>query len=158
MSTQAERESNLNRTLHEHRDRVAKNLIRFAIDLQERALVHDDSKFGPDEFPIYASMMDEFTEHPFGTPGYFRAKEAISEATKKHFAANRHHPEHFENGVEGMTVVDLLEMLADWKAATLNNPKKPGDMQRSLDYAVDKYKIDPQLALILWNTIHHYKL
>jgi hypothetical protein len=120
--------------------------------------VHDDSKFGKDEFPIYASMMDEFAANPFGTAGYFKAKEAISEATDRHFAANRHHPEHFQDGIEGMTLIDILEMLADWKAATMNHPEKPGCMVRSLDYAVKKYKITPQLATILLNTIDQYNL
>jgi hypothetical protein len=132
--------------------------MQFVSDLQERAMVHDDSKFGADEFPIYASMMDEFAANPFGTTGYFRAKDAIKDATARHFKANRHHPEHFENGVDGMTLVDILEMLADWKAATLNHPEKPGCMIRSLDYGVKKYHISPQLATILLNTIRHYKL
>lgn len=30
----------------------------------------------------------------------------------------RHHPQHFRDGVAGMNLVDLVVMLADWKAAT----------------------------------------
>jgi hypothetical protein len=158
MSTQIERESKLNRTIHEHRDRVAKYLIQFAQELQNRSLVHDDSKFGPEEFPIYASMFDEFAKHPFGTPGYEAAKEAIKVAVDKHHSLNRHHPEHHVDTVRGMDLVDLLEMLCDWKAATMNHPKAPGNMIRSLDHAVKKYNISPELATVLMNTIENYKL
>lgn len=130
--------------------------MKFIQVLQNRSLSHDDSKFGPEEFPVYASMIDEFAKHKFGTDGYIKAKEAISEATKHHFAFNRHHPEYHTNGIDGMDLLDIIEMLADWKAATLNHPDAPGDMVKSLDYAVKKYNISPQLATILLNTIERY--
>ena len=32
---------------------------------------------------------------------------------------NRHHPEHFgEDGIRGMNLPDVVEMLCDWKAAS----------------------------------------
>lgn len=58
--------------------------------------------------------------------------------------------------INDMHLVDLLEMLADWKAATQNHPKVLGNMENSLSYAVTKYKISPQLAQILWNTVMEF--
>ena len=49
-----------------------------------------------------------------------------------------------------MTLVDLVEMLADWKAATERHAD--GDMGRSLELQRDRFKIAPQLMSVLWNT------
>jgi Family of unknown function (DUF5662) len=48
-----------------------------------------------------------------------------------HYAANRHYLEHFANGVNDVTLVDLVEMLADWKAATERSDT--GDLRKSLE-------------------------
>jgi hypothetical protein len=49
-----------------------------------------------------------------------------------HDAHNRHHPEFFgEDGVDGMTLVDVIEMLADWKAASERHDD--GDLAKSLE-------------------------
>ena len=103
-------------------------------------------------------MIDEFETHPFGTNGYINAKIQIDAAVQHHYSMNRHHPEHYEDGIEGMDLADLVEMVCDWKAATLNHKNSPGNMDRSLNYAIEKYKISPQLAKILYNTIRNFKL
>lgn len=139
--------------LHEHRDRVGRYLNQFAAQIMFRGDIHDNSKFGPNEFPIYASAIDEFEKHKFGSEGYLKAKESIAPAVKHHFQHNRHHPEHHKNGIDDMDLVDLLEMVCDWKAATLNHPDAPGNMAHSLEFAIKKYNISPQLAKILENTI-----
>ena len=124
----------------------------------DRALVHDASKLEEPEFSQYASVTDEFEKHPFGTDGYFKAKEKISDAVKLHYSKNNHHPEYYPNGIENMDLMDIVEMLCDWKAATLNHKTAPGNMVTSLEYATEKYKISPQLAQILLNTIKRYGL
>jgi hypothetical protein len=50
----------------------------------------------------------------------------------------------------GMTLVDLIEMLADWKAATERTAD--GDLARSLEIQRDRFGIDPQVVDILRNT------
>jgi hypothetical protein len=119
---------------------------------------HDDSKYEDAEFPLYAALIDEFEKHPYGSEGYNKAKAAIKPATDHHFKHNRHHPEHFPDGIDGMNLVDLLEMLSDWKSATLNNPDHPGDLTKSLHIATEKYKISPQLARILYNTAIDFEM
>ena len=113
---------------------------------------HDLSKYESEEFPVYAGQIDEFEKHFYGSDGYNKAKAAIRPATEHHFKHNRHHPEHFPNGIEGMNLVDLLEMLCDWKSATENHPQHPGDLKNSFAVATKKYKISPQLNQILYNT------
>jgi hypothetical protein len=53
-----------------------------------------------------------------------------------------------------MTLVDLIEMLADWKAATERHDD--GDLARSLDIQRDRFGLSDQLADILRNTAHHF--
>ena len=57
-----------------------------------------------------------------------------------------------ESEVNGMSLFDVLEMLMDWKAAT-ERMKDGGDIHRSLEINTERFKISPQLASILANTI-----
>jgi hypothetical protein len=54
-------------------------------------------------------------------------------------------------GIDGMDLVDILEMLCDWKAATLRH--KSGDIMESLKINKERFKISDQLYKILVNTI-----
>lgn len=144
--------------INSHRWRVFQYMNRIAQEVMRRGNEHDQSKLESPELEIYAHNVDEFEKYPFGSEGYNKAKAALKEATDHHFKHNRHHPEHFEDGIEGMNLVDLLEVVCDWKSATLNHPEQPGDMQKSLQVAVERYKISPQLAKILYNTMRDYGL
>ena len=45
-------------------------------------------------------------------------KEYLKEMKKglvHHYEINSHHPEHYKNGIEDMTLFDIIEMLMDWK-------------------------------------------
>jgi len=75
------------------------------------------------------------------------------EGLAHHYAHNRHHPEHFPDGINGMTLMDLVEMLADWKAATERHDD--GSLARSLGIQQDRFGITHQLAQILTNTAEH---
>jgi len=127
-------------------------MSKLSQEVMTRGNHHDLSKYEPEEFPLYAALIDEFETHFYGSEGYNKAKEAIKPATEHHFKYNRHHPEHFPNGIEGMNLVDLLEMLCDWKSATENHPQHPGDLNNSFAMAKKKYNISPQLEQILYNT------
>lgn len=141
-----------------HRFRVFQYMNAIAQEVMQRGNNHDSTKLHSPELEIYARNVDEFDKHPFNSEGYNKAKAVIKEATDHHFKHNRHHPEHFPDGIEGMNLVDLLEMVCDWKSATLNHPEQPGDMYNSLKVAVDRYNISPQLALVLYNTMRDFRL
>ena len=144
--------------INAHKLRVFQLMSKLSQEVIRRGYDHDFSKFGPEELPHYAASIDEFEQHPYGSDGYHKAKESLGPAVVHHHKHNRHHPEHFDNGVEGMNLVDLMEMLMDWKSATQNHPEKPGDMAISLAMAIGKYKISPQLTQILLNTIADFEM
>lgn len=143
--------------IYEHRLRVAKYLTRIVNDITARAVTHDDSKLTADELGPYSEVVGEFDQHPYGTPGYDAAKQKIRPAIEHHYANNRHHPEHFECGVNDMNLVDILEMLCDWKSATQNH-KETGTIEQSIQIGIEKYGISPQLAQIMRNTAKDYGL
>ena len=50
-----------------------------------------------------------------------------------------------------MTLIDLMEMLADWKAATKRH--EDDKIENSIEINSKKYNIDQQLKQILVNTV-----
>jgi hypothetical protein len=74
----------------------------------------------------------------------------MGEALQHHYEVNRHHPEHFPNGIDDMNLLDVIEMLADWKAATLRHAD--GDLDRSITQNAERFGYGAQLEGILRNT------
>ena len=116
---------------------------------------HDDSKLKEDELPKYASAQKDFAVTPFGTPEYQKIKDKIMPTIQEHYRKNSHHPEHYENGLAGMDLVDIIEMLCDWKSATKNHDVG-SSMKKSIEFAIKKYKISTDLASILYNTAKRF--
>ncbi|MGN6544232.1 MAG: DUF5662 family protein [Aureliella sp.] len=111
------------RRTREHIDRVRKcltvlaSLTQFGNELHERALVHDESKFGPEERLPYI-WLTEFHRcrrngEPFAYPEGM--EECVQRAIEHHVTTNRHHPEYHADPND-MTDVDLIEMVCDWTA------------------------------------------
>ena len=137
-----------------HSKKVAHILYNFIWALLERASNHDDSKFTEQEVEGYTKAMLMSKDVKYGSPEYKQMLEEIKPALEHHYANNRHHPEWHKNQIEGMTLIDLIEMLADWQAATTRN--KDGDIYSSIDFGIVRYKISPQLKSILINTAKEY--
>jgi hypothetical protein len=72
-------------------------------------------------------------------------------ALDHHYAKNRHHPEHFKNGINEMNILDIIEMLADWKAATIRH--NDGNLRKSIEHNAKRFGIDTQLTRILMNSM-----
>lgn len=133
-----------------HIRRVQELLGKMATDLLRRGEFHDESKLGPEEKPLFDEMTPLLKTLTYGSDEYKASLEKLGAALRHHYAVNSHHPEHFENGVAGMTLLDVVEMLCDWKAASERT--KDGDFAKSIEIGIDRFKIEPQLASILRNT------
>lgn len=57
-------------------------------------------------------------------------------------------------GIEGMTLVDLIEMLCDWVAATLRHAD--GNIEESFKHNRERFGISEQLITIFRNTVREY--
>lgn len=53
--------------------------------------------------------------------------------------------------MDDMTLVDLCEMLADWRAATQRN--KNGNIRKSIEHNATRFNMSPQLTKIFENTV-----
>ena len=81
---------------------------------------------------------------------YQQFLDKLKPALDHHYASNRHHPEHFVNGVTDMTLIDILEMFCDWKASSLR--QNDGNLLKSIDVNAERFHMDGQLRQILINT------
>jgi hypothetical protein len=138
------------RSTLQHTRRVGTLLMQAVTELQTRAINHDSSKFSPEEFDLFARETVNLKGLTYGSPEYKEALERLGPALQHHYAHNMHHPEHHPNGIRDMDLLDLLEMLADWKAATERHEN--GSLKKSiLDNAV-RFGYDHRMMFLLGNT------
>ena len=60
------------------------------------------------------------------------------------------HPEHFPNGILDMNLIDIVEMLCDWKAAS--ERQEDGNLLKSIEQNAERFGYDDQLKQIFINT------
>jgi len=130
---------------------VSTILNGFISKLLERQTNHDLSKLQDPEWPIFEKVTPQLAELTYGSPEYKKALEEMGPALEHHYANNRHHPEFHKAGIDGMNLFDILEMLADWKAATLRH--NDGDILKSIAINKGRFGMSDQLTRILLNTI-----
>jgi len=134
-----------------HIDHVRRLMHRVAFDLIGRGERHDESKLSDIEMELYAETIPRLKDITYGSEEYKEALKGLGPALDHHYANNRHHPEHFENGVNDMTLIDIIEMFVDWKAATLKH--SDGNLRKSIDTNAKRFNIDAQLAQVFRNTV-----
>lgn len=132
-----------------HKGKVEYWLRRFWTLLEGRAEYHDDSKLkDPREKALFDYWTPELRRLTFGSDEYKLALDGMGEGVKLHYKANRHHPEHFENGVDDMTLIDVVEMVADWMAAA-----EAKNTHVDLDRAAKRFGLSEQLVKIIANQL-----
>lgn len=139
---------------HKHVRRVQFFLNKFINDLIHRGENHDNSKFEEPELSTFAEHTDKLGQVQYGSEEYKKMLESVKPAIQHHFSRNSHHPEYYKNGIDDMNLIDIVEMLADWRAATERNLS--GNIRKSIEINAEKYNISPQLRKILENTVERY--
>jgi hypothetical protein len=137
----------------EHIEKVQSRIGTVVLLLQGRAFAHDASKLIEPEKSAYDDLMKFKSSHDmvYGSPDYAEGLKILGPALDHHYAANSHHPQHYENGISGMSLLDLLEMLCDWKAA--GERYKDGNIGQSLTHNRERFGISDQLFAVLENTV-----
>lgn len=136
---------------------VVRNLLNMMVrELLHRGEVHDQSKLGDLERKTFVVYTPKLKASVYGSEEYKGFLRDMGPALANHYANNRHHPEWFDKGVAGMNLIDVLEMLLDWKAATLRHDT--GDILRSLEINKERFGISEQLLAILANTVRDFGL
>lgn len=139
---------------YKHVHKVQKYINMFIGDLIKRGENHDNSKFAEPELTAFAEHTPLLSKVKYGGDEYKALLEEVRPAINHHYSKNRHHAEHWPNGIEDMTLVDLIEMLSDWRAATERN--KDGNIRKSIEINSVKLNMTPQLRKIFENTVREY--
>jgi hypothetical protein len=129
---------------------VQKRLLKIANLLIERSMNHDQSKLEEPELSGFANAPD-LNSMTYNSPEYNENLKKIQDTLNHHYANNRHHPQHFKNGINDMNILDIFEMLCDWADSSKRN--KNGNLKFSIEQNANKFNISPQLAKILENSI-----
>mgnify|MGYP000452718941 FL=1 len=136
---------------YKHIGEVRKRMNVCIKDLIRRAEVHDASKLESPEveaFDQYTPMLAGIT---YGSDEYRSCLDKMRPAIDHHQKSNSHHPEFYPNGIQGMSLLDLLEMICDWKAATLRH--NDGDIRKSIEINQKRFGYSDELKQILLNTL-----
>ena len=133
-----------------HSQRVGELMMQMIKEMLDRSTCHDRSKTEPPEVEIFDKFSPMLKNLVYGSDEYKACLAEMKPALDHHYATNSHHPEYHERGINGMTLIDLVEMLADWRAATERN--KDGDLKRSLEINKERFAMSDQLVEIFENT------
>lgn len=140
----------------EHIARVQHFLRRAVINLSERSDLHDESKLVEPELEAFDRMTPRLAELEYGSEEYKASVRELGPALKHHFEHNDHHPEHWPNGIRDMSLLSLLEMLCDWRAASERTKQRFDDPEKvtrfNLAHNKERFGISDELAQILENT------
>jgi hypothetical protein len=134
-----------------HIQTVQRLIGRVVGDFLRRAETHDQSKLVSPEVEAFDEFTPKLAGSTYGSDEYKGFLAAMQPALAHHYAANSHHPEHYANGVQDMTLLDVLEMLCDWKAATLRH--KDGDIRKSIEINQARFGYSDELKRLLLNTL-----
>ena len=118
--------------------------------LAARGALHDLSKLSPPEKDTFDAVTPRLKSMTYGSPEYKAALAEMKPALDHHYANNRHHCEHFMDGICDMNLIDLCEMLADWKAA--GERHADGSMSKSLKHNSTRFKIPDVVFSMLVET------
>ena len=133
-----------------HIEKVRKYIRFFTDKLTTRGVEHDTTKLETPEVELFAEHTEQLAQLNYGSEEYKAALTALKPALDHHYGVYRHHPEHFPNGINDMNLIDLVEMMADWKASSERHNN--GNILKSIEINSKRFGINDQLTQILLNT------
>lgn len=133
-----------------HIERVRNLLNVCIIDLMKRGERHDQTKLESPEVELFTEYTDKLKTCTYGSEEYEGFRKAIKPALDHHYAHNSHHPEHYKNGIDDMNLLDIVELLCDWKAASERH--NDGNIRKSIEINAKRFDMSLQLVKIFENT------
>jgi hypothetical protein len=138
---------------NKHIDEVRKRIYQVQQELETRYYHHDESKLKEPELSVFNEYTPKLRDTTYGSDDYNRYLEEMGKGLRHHYEVNDHHPEHFENGIHDMDLIQLIEMLCDWKAATLRH--KDGDLRTSIMQNAERFGYDDYMTYLFLQTADH---
>ncbi len=133
-----------------HIAQVRSLLVDIRSEFDRRGAVHDASKLKSPEVEVFDEFTPKLKHSTYGSDEYREFLVGMGAGLKHHYENNRHHPEHFPEGIDGMNLLDVLEMLADWKAATMRHDD--GDLGKSIEINQKRFGYDDRFKGLLHRT------
>lgn len=133
-----------------HIKRVSELLTSAAMVLMTRAMVHDDSKLESPEKEYFDEFTPKLKGSTYGSEEYKSFLAELKVGLDHHYQNNSHHPEHYQNGISGMDLFDLIEMFFDWKAA--GERHADGDIYKSIEINKGRFAMSDQMVDVFTNT------
>lgn len=136
-----------------HKKSVREKLLFLSEELRKRAEEHDDSKL---QFPEIEWLieMDKEPRYQYGTDEYYEKMNRWKKFFIHHYTQNRHHPDHYSNGIDDMNLIDITEFLAD--IVSYYEVLQAHDGEKILNDQEKRFQIDGQLHNVLSNTLNDY--
>ena len=136
-----------------HKKKVKDRMLFLAKEIIKRAEEHDNSKLKAPEIN-WLIEMDKEPKVEYGTPEYFEKMKRWDKFFKHHYKNNSHHPDHYVQGVYGMTIVDLVEMMCD--VVSYIEELHVCQTSKIIKEQKERFDIDEGIAQILINTLNYY--
>lgn len=136
---------------YEHIGQVQALLLGAAQNLERRAKDHDASKLESPEVEVFDEFTEKLKDTTYDSREYHEHLEGMQVGLDHHYEANDHHPQHFANGIAGMNLLQLTEMLCDWIAATRRHPD--GDIRVSIEKNAERFGYGAEMKQLLHNTV-----
>ena len=144
-------------TVLRHITLVREALLSISQNLEKQMLRHDLSKFYEDEFFGFTQINRVAREHKYGSPEYQASLRAVEpNPIKLHYSRNSHHPEHYKNGIDDMSLIDIIEMVADWYAASLTYGQT--SFEESLEISIKRFNLSPEQIYLVKLIANEIKL
>ncbi len=138
----------------EHIHAVQRYLGDVVRDLLNRSHHHDLSKLAEPERGTFDEFTPKLRDSTYGSDEYKTFLAAMGDGLCHHYKHNDHHPEHFGDGIHEMTLVQMIEMLCDWKAATMRHAD--GNLERSIRQNAERFGYGDEIRELLLNTAHAF--
>jgi hypothetical protein len=151
-------------------------LSRVVVNVLGRMQKHDQSKLVTPEVEFFDRNVHKLKSLTYGSDEYKACLLDMSAGLKRHYSCNSHHPEFFAlndssgdvdsldadgnidpaklssgRAIRKMSLLDLTEMLSDWKAASMQHEN--GDIRKSIDINQKRFGYSDELKQILLNTL-----
>lgn len=133
-----------------HIEQVRSLTTRLAVMMIERGAAHDASKLESPELEYFVEHTPKLAKLTYGSEEYNKSLADLKPALDHHYNHNRHHPEHTNEGVKKMNLVDIVEMLCDWKSSAGRH--MDGNILKSIEINAKRFNISDDLVCILKNT------
>ncbi len=138
----------------EHKKKVGRALRQLAGELEKRAEHHDDSKLMFPELLWLVEMDRDNEKIPYGTKEYLERRDKYKEFFNHHYQFNSHHPEHHQNGVKDMDLVDLVELVVDW--CSYSKGLSVNEALDLVDKQAKRFDFGEEMSDVFKNTLINY--